>query len=306
MKTPASVTHLIVLGLIVPLSAQNLIPLGPAPEGASKAENVDPAFVPGAHADQIPAVKKAEGQADRHNPFFVAQDASTLDGHLPSRRKVDAVVDLDVLREPSAFRKQAAGQQTGAAAVEGELALISAVYRESGKPEAATACPQVSLAVEQHIKLDPANVIEVVAKEISANPACACEIVKAAIQATDADVDGVVAIVEVAISTAPETMRIVAQCAIATVPEAVNAVQALLAKLDPAAGESDGSAKSAKDSKDAKAAVVPEDAVAAQGNPLDFPGKGPVGPFFGNPTGQPIVPIPPPVIIVPPVTEVNP
>lgn len=311
MRTSASFTQVLLLGLLSPLSAQNLTPSVLASKEAQVETPQEAGF---SGKDQVPTVKKVEGQADKYNPFYVAQDVATLDGRLPTRRNVESVVDLDVLREPSPFRNVANGgtaadPQASGDAVEGGLALISAVYRETGRPETSNACPKVSLAVEQQIKLDPARIQEIVEAEISANPSCACEIVKAAIRGSDADVEGVVAIVETAINAAPETMRIVTQCAIATVPESVNAVQALLARLDPAGGESDESAKSAKsskDSKDAKAAVIPQDAVAALANPLDFPGRGPVGPFFGNPTGQPIVPLPPPVIIVPPVTDVNP
>ena len=132
--------------------------------------------------------------------------------------------------------------------------------------------------------------LEVVESEVAANPSCACEIVKTAIKASDADVELVVAIVETSINVAPDSMRIVSQCAIAAMPEAIAAVQALLAKLDPNAGDAAHSAKSSKSAKGSKSAKVAVAATVITPNPLDLP--------------PPFPPVPP--IITVPVTDVNP
>jgi hypothetical protein len=153
-------------------------------------------------------------------------------------------------------------------------------------------CGNLSLSVKAAVSSEQSKVLEIVAREVSSSPACSCEVVKAAIEGSGADVKTVAAIVEVAITSAPDQMRLIAQCAIAVAPDALAEVQAVIAKLDPNAGDSGQSAKSAKGEK------APIGEVAAMPNPLDFPGKGPVKPLF---------PIFPPVIINPPnVTNVNP
>lgn len=152
-------------------------------------------------------------------------------------------------------------------------------------------CANLSLSVRSAVAAEQSKVLEIVANEVSTSPACACEVVKAAIEGAGADVKTVAAIVESAITAAPDQMRLIAQCAIAVAPDALAEIQAVLAKLDPNAGDSGESAKSAKGEK------APIGEVAAMPNPLDFPGKGPIGPLF---------PIFPPVIINPPnVTNVN-
>ena len=193
---------------------------------------------------------------------------------------MDAVVDLDLLRNPSPYRKVLVSAHTKPYVVDGDslqtgLAQISAVYRESGKPEKTSDCLAISLSVEQRVKLDPSKVLEIVDAEVSANPGCSCEIVKTAIKASEADVNQVVAIVEAAIHASPESMRIVSQCAIAAMPDSVAAVQALLTKLDPNAGETGYSAKSAKDAKDAKVASIVAPPLP---NPLDLATRRPADP----------------------------
>ena len=206
---------------------------------------------------------------------FAAQDAATLDAKLTANRDVDSVVDLDVLRNPSPYRKMlvsAKGQPYRIAedSLQKGLALISAIYRKSGRSEESPDCGTIGLAVAEQVKLHPSEVLEIVEREVGANPDCSCEVVKAAITASDADVDKVVAIAETAITASPESMRIISQCAIAAMPESIASVQALLAKLDPNAGESGYSSKGAKSCKDAKAKVASIIAPPLP-NPLDLP-----------------------------------
>lgn len=151
-------------------------------------------------------------------------------------------------------------------------------------------CGNVTLSVKAAVAAEQSKVLEIVTNEVSSSPACSCEVVKAAIESSGADVKTVAAIVEAAITAAPDQMRLIAQCAIAVAPDALAEVQAVLARLDPNAGDSGQSAKSAKGEK------APIGEVAAMPNPLDFPGK----------TGiPPMVPFFPPIIINPPVV-INP
>ncbi len=163
---------------------------------------------------------------------------------------------------------------------------------------AAVDCIALSVTITNTVKNDKSKVLEVVSKEVGAAPACSCEIVKAAIEASAAEVKTVAAIVEAASVAAPEQMRLISQCAVAVAPDALAAVQAVMAKLDPNLGEKGTSAKGAKS---------PVGEVANAGNPLDFPGQGPVGPTPGGPGGYPLIPTIPPVVIAPPdVSNVNP
>ncbi|MES2438380.1 MAG: hypothetical protein V4584_04915 [Verrucomicrobiota bacterium] len=294
---------LLLLSAIAPLSAQNLASTSRSSEVGCNAELLDgtreqgfteDAALPGDY--QVPVVAKAQGNLPAAEPVYADQDALTLDSRASGQQKLDSVVDLSILRSPSPYRKVMVSTSIQPSDVsennlQNGLALISAVYRESGKKELGSDCTAVSLAVEQRIKLDVSKVLEVVESEVGANPSCSCEIVKTSIKASDADVEKVVAIVETAITVAPETMRIVSQCAIAAMPESVSAVQALLARLDPNSGDAEAdSSKSAKSAKGAKVAAVASAPPTA--NPLDLPPAYP--------------PIMPPPIIPQPVTEVNP
>jgi len=290
----------LLLGSLAPLTAQNLASALRSSEISSKADILDDSSVsrfaedsslPGKY--EVPALKKAQGQISEGKSVFAAQDALTLNIESTASRNVEAVVDLNVLRNPSPYRKVMVSTSGGAPyeisadSLQTGLALISAVYRETGKSEKGADCLKVALSVEQRIKLDPAKVLEVVESEVGANPTCACEIVKVAIKASEADVQLVVSIVQTAITVSPDSMRIVSQCAIATMPESIAAVQALLAKLDPNTGDEAVSAKSSKGAKSAKVASI----VSEPGpSPLDLP---------------PSPPHMPPTIINP-VTDVNP
>lgn len=142
-------------------------------------------------------------------------------------------------------------------------------------------CAGIYRHVSTLLASDPERILEIVSKQVALNPSCACEVVKAAIQQSKLEPKTVAAIVEAAILAAPEQMRITAQCAIAVAPEATVEVQALVARLDPASGDSAGlSAKSAKS---------PVQEVAYVANPLDFPaegsdGRAPGAPLPGGPT----------------------
>lgn len=282
MKPPVfpHMAALLLLSATAPLSAQNLASNPTSSAINSNAGDFDgttePRFSEGAAVAGnyvMPATEKAQGFLPEGGPVYAAQDALTLNPQAARQQNVESVVDLGILRNPSPYRKvatSAAGEtyEISADTLQTGLALISAVYRESGKSEKGTDCLAVALSVEQRIKLDVAKVLEVVESEVQANPSCACEIVKTAINASDADVALVTAIVEASITAAPDCMRIASQCAIATMPDSVASVQALLAKLDPNSGNeevySSKGAKSAKSAKSAKVAIAEE-----APNPLD-------------------------------------
>ncbi len=306
MKTQFCIgTTSVFLSLLTPLVAQNYTEnLASLPEGRRVAAASVRTSLPPA---ELPTMEKAQGSVSEGPAFYTAQDAMTLETRLQNGRPVAAVVDLAVLQKPSPFRQVAAGVSgIPTDGVKTDLALISAVYRESGKPE--SNCVSISLSLDQRIKLDDSKLLELVETEVKANPGCSCEIVKTAITASDADVERVVSIVESAIIAAPEMMRIISQCAIATVPESLAGVQSVLAKYEANGGDGSSSAKSAKDSKDAKdSKAIAPDSVAATPNPLDFPGHGPTGPTPRGPGGKPLFPPNPPIIITPPnVTDVDP
>jgi hypothetical protein len=276
-----------ILGLASPLLAQNL-ESSLAPVDSTRPVIAGPVAL-GSYF--LPAPAKAEGLPADERPVINPQDAVSLSETATTAGEVESVVDLGVLRHPSLYRSVAAGT-TRPSEVEGEalqmgLAEVSAAYRETGTTGKGADCLQISLSVEQRIKLDSGKVLEIVEAEVSANPSCSCEIVKTAIKASEADVDQTVAIVETAVHASPESMRIISQCAIAANPDAIAGVQALLARLDPNAGESGYSSKSAKDSKGAKVASITAPPLP---NPLDLPPSGP--------------PVPP--IIIDPVTDVDP
>ena len=175
-----------------------------------------------------------------------------------------------------------------------QMATVARLSNKSEKMGDDADCKAVAIAVEQRVKLDVSQVLEIVESEVGANPTCACEIVKISIMTSNADVAQVVAIVEAAINAAPDSMRIISQCAIATVPEAIAEVQALLAELDPNSGDGEGS--SAKSAKSAKSTKGGEDAeVAAM-----------VAPMMENPLDRPFMPTLIPVIVPLHVTNVNP
>jgi len=310
MKSSVSphMVALLILSTMAPLSAQNLSSSIRPLESASKADAIDGTAEQGfSEASvlpdryEIPTSAKAQGTLPDARPVYAPQNVRTLETQIPNQRTVESVVDLGVLRNPSAYRKVLVNASTRPDEVsngrlQSGLEMISAVYREAGKPSATADCLAISLAVEQQTKLDVARVLEIVEAEVTANPTCACEVVKSAIKASEADVQLVVNITETAITSAPDSMRIVSQCAIATMPESIGEVQALLARIDPNSGDgeiysSKDSTKSAKSSKDAKQAEVASITAPMPPNPLD----------------RPFPPLPPPIIIYPkPVSEVNP
>jgi hypothetical protein len=288
----------LILGMIAPLSAQNLVSTSSSPDSDLKAADLsrgnprfaDVSALPGTY--EVPALEKAAGEIS-DEPQVFSQDSGILDGGKTSSRNVETVVDLGVLRNPSPYRKMAVGTQgqpydVAADSLQNGLAMISAVYREAGKSEKATDCQSIALSVEQRVKLDPSKVLEIVGLEAGANPDCSCEIVKTAIKASEADANQTVAIAEAAIHASPESMRIISQCAIAAMPESIAGVQSLLARLDPNCGETGYSSKSAKSAKSAKVAAI-------------------TAPPLPNPLDRPPPPIlPPPPIFPPPVTRVDP
>jgi hypothetical protein len=287
----------LVLSTIASLSAQNSANTTRSPEFSENAELIAPksqrSFTEGSSLlspSVIQAVASARRALAEGKPAYSTQDTSPQDD--------GPAVDLKVVRNASSFRKVAVGTgaqtyEIEANSLESGLAQMAAVHRESAKRTEAADCKAVALSVEQRIMLDVSKVLEIVESEVGANPSCACEIVKMAITASNADVAKVVSIVETAIIAAPDSMRIISQCAIATAPDSIAQVQALLAELDPNTGDADGysskSAKSAKGAKDAEVAAI-------------------VAPPIENPLDRPFFPtfIPPPVIIPPHVTKVNP
>jgi hypothetical protein len=136
-------------------------------------------------------------------------------------------------------------------------------------------CFQFVTTLRAEVTAQPSMVLELVEKALRLSPTCSCEIVKAAIEGTNADIKLVASIVEVVALTEPEQLRISSQCAIAMAPDAVDAVYAVLAKYDPATGESGlDSGKSAKDAKSGKEGTGKEVVEEKLPNPLDFPGSG--------------------------------
>jgi len=142
-------------------------------------------------------------------------------------------------------------------------------------------CEILAETVRSAVSVEGAQILEITSREVAANSHCACEIVKVVIETAKPEVEAVAAIVEVAILAAPEHMRLIAQCGIAASPDALAQILAVLAKYDPNAGEAGRSAKSAKGEK----AALGE--AAADANPLDFPGQGPVVPLFSMFPGIP-------------------
>ena len=236
-----------------------------------------------------PTIQKVESVISDSTPLCLVKNSMELDSQMNNATETAAVVDLSVLREPSIYT-------TGPTANSGmpedmlrtSLALLSATYRESAKISEGKSSMEIASSVRQQIKIDPYRTLEIVGCEISANPSAACEIVKVAIQTTDADPSLVVSIVKSAVQASPESMRMISQCAIASAPESLPAIQALLAELDPNAGDSGTSAKSTKNAIHAIGSKPPE---PPKPNPLDLP---------------PLYPIPPGPITPALVTNVNP
>jgi|GEM_PF-1505523 len=155
------------------------------------------------------------------------------------------------------------------------LALSAAGFAHAEKPSGAD-CLKLQASIKSEVTANQSLVLQIVERAVRENPACACEIVKTAIQATEADTKLVASIVEVVGVAVPEQLRLAAQCAVAVAPDALEDVQAVLAKLDPATG--DGETVSAKGGVD-KQPVATSDLP----NPLDFPDTGKSGyAGFGN------------------------
>ena len=244
----------------------------------------------------LPTIRKSKADLTETAHVFAKQDTLTLGLNHGAPRRIESIVDLTILQETSAYRAadriklkvsdvQASGIQAG-------LAELSAAYHKPGEKTDSADCESVALSVGQRIRMDAAEVLEIVESEIGANPNCACDIIKKAIKASVADVSLVADIVEVAITAAPESIRMISQCAIAAMPEALTAVQAVLAKLDPNSGDTSGSSKGSKSSKSGK-----DEVAAIISSPPELP----------NPLDRlpPLPPLPPPPQ-PPPVTNPNP
>ena len=239
-----------------------------------------------------PVARKAEAAISENSPLCVVKNSPELDSRINTAVDMTAIIDVDVLREPSIYKNGTKHLFSGAEEnLKASLTLLAATYRQSAKPAGSEDSYEIALSVRQKIKIDPSMVLEIAGDEIAANPSCACEIVRAAIQVTDADTPLVISIVDTAIHAAPESMRMISQCAIASAPESLAAIQALLAELDPNGGESGPSSKSAKSAKNGIKAVVSNTKNTTTPNPLDLP---------------PLYPIPPGPIMPPLVTNVNP
>lgn len=303
MKRPVS-PHLVaclILGLIAPLFAQNLVSNHKPSKASFKPGAVPsdaPRFgqtpTPGSY--EVPDTEKVRGEVSDEPPVFTDQDAASLKVRPVRSRPLDSPL-LDLLRKPSPYRRLASNTkrpqryEVASNSLQNGLAQVSAMYREIGKAEKTKDCSAIAISVSQRLKDDASRMLEIVELEVAANPSCACEVVKAAITSSEADTAQVVAIVETAIQAAPDSMRIISQCALAASPESITAVQELLARLDPNSGESGDSSKSAKSAKGAKSAKVAT-IISTPENPLDRP------PSY--------IPPPLPPIIPPQVTNVNP
>lgn len=300
--TPYRAVVMSFLGVLAPLSAQNLAdsprvtdirPLASGDLEGRDFKRFEAASLPGTY--EVPDTK-ATAVLSSDGGVFVSQDPATLRDRHSKELDSESVVDLAPLREPSPFRKIAVAAGTSAAEAAAKnlpmgLALLAATYRAPGEAVKESDCPALGLSVQQRVKRDTSAILEIVESEITANSSCACEIVKAALTAADADAELTARVVEVASTAAPESMRMISQCAIATVPDALNAVQAVLAKLDPNSGDGGDSSKSSKSAKSSKSKDPILPPKIDKGDPLDLP---PLGP-----------PLPPPPFNPPPVTKVE-
>lgn len=290
------------IALIPPLSAQNLVSCPNFATGCAKPAgmqeesgrfgNSGESALPGGY--EVPAMDKVPGEVTDEPAVFHAQDALSLKDKTFRPRDYQSLLKLDVLRRPSPFRKLLASSrlqpyEVATDSLQSGLAEISAAYREAGKSEPSADCSTISRSLAHRAQAEPEKLLEAVEREVAANPNCACEVVKAAITDSEADTEQVVAIAETAIHAAPDAMRIISQCAIAASPESISAIQAMLTRIDPNAGETGYSAKSSKSAKGEKVSSVVAPPLP---NPLDLPPSGP--------------PIPPPPIYPPKVTEVDP
>lgn len=168
------------------------------------------------------------------------------------------------------------------------LSLLAAIYRADGAQAESAASDDLefSLSIRHKIREAPDKLLEIVADEITANPEKVCEIVKASIKGSDGGSEVIASIVETASITKPDAMRLAAQCAVASVPESLQAVQEVLARLDPAAGSAGNDSKDAKGAKDCKDAKEAKGQIAPElPDPLDLP---------RYPRVPPIPPVPPP------------
>ncbi|HVJ45993.1 MAG TPA: hypothetical protein VM511_06365, partial [Luteolibacter sp.] len=229
--TPYRAVVLTLLGVISPLSAQNLSestlvsdirPLAVSDLEGRDLKRFTGIDLPGTY--EVPATK-AKADPSHDGGAFVS-----LGNGIQNGADLETVVDLSTLREPSPFRKVAvaAGTSSSEAAARNlpmGLALLSATYRAPGEKNVQSAdCPALGLSIQQRVKMDPSKILEIVEAEITSNASCSCEIVKAALTAVNADAALTGQVVEVAVTAAPESMRIISQCAIATVPEALGEV----------------------------------------------------------------------------------
>lgn len=165
------------------------------------------------------------------------------------------------------------------------LALVAPAFAEA--PD----CHDVANVVKKAIVAHPEKVLDIVSGQIGQNESCACEVVKAAIVASDADKALVAEIVTVAIEVAPDKIRIIGQCAVAVAPDALAEVQSVVAEYGAASGDSgwaDAKGGDAKGGDDKGAKGIASALPNIPTNPLDFPGKGPVGPTPGGPGGYPL------------------
>ncbi|MFM2170258.1 MAG: hypothetical protein RI957_487 [Verrucomicrobiota bacterium] len=125
-------------------------------------------------------------------------------------------------------------------------------------------CSKLISSIKAEVSANQSFVLQIVERAVRENPSCACEIVKTAIQSTNADSKLIASIIEVVALSAPEQLRLSAQCAVAVAPDSLEAVQAVLAKFDPATGnEEQRSAKGGVDKEPVEEEEMP--------NPLDFP-----------------------------------
>lgn len=149
------------------------------------------------------------------------------------------------------------------------VALLAAVVVVPSHAEKAPAvdCSKMLSSFKTEVSSNQSFVLQLVERAVRENPSCACEIVKVAIQATNAESKLIASIVEVVGTSAPEQLRIAAQCAVAVAPDSLEAVQAVLAKLDPGTGNAkQGSEKGGTEKDSDSGDDLP--------NPLDFPGSG--------------------------------
>lgn len=132
---------LLALGITASLPARNLVNHLNSSESSSDPYDSQHRFAavaawPGSY--EVPTIARAQGELSDDHSVITSQDSTALDSKRTTSRKVDPVVNPNMLRKPSVHRKiqvSAKGQpyEIDHNSFQSGLARISAAYRKSGK-----------------------------------------------------------------------------------------------------------------------------------------------------------------------------